>query len=246
LTAPSNSDGAARPSLYIWAPQSRETSRDIDNNEHPDTAGRTVAQSYMAALKACGIRHVFATAAPISRRSSRHPAEPAGRRRHARIRHRAARARRRAMAQGYYLMSGNMAGAMVHVNVGTANTICAVMNAARNNTPMFLASGAHRTPRPATQVPRLLDPLGSGEFRPGGHGARTREVGIRVAPRPADQHGRRPRRRHRHERAQRPGLPSAARELLAVPRPTRPPARGATSAPFRRSPTSMRSSAPPT
>jgi len=46
-----------------------------------------------------------------------------------------------AMAQGYYLMSGKMAGAMVHVNVGTANTICALMNAARNNTPMFLASG---------------------------------------------------------------------------------------------------------
>jgi len=34
--------------------------------------------------------------------------------------------------------------------------------------------------------------------------------------------------RHRHERAQRPGLPSTARELLAVPRPTRPLPRGAT------------------
>jgi hypothetical protein len=52
------------------------------------------------------------------------------------------------MAQGYYMMSGNIAGAMVHVNVGTANTICALMNAARNNTPMFLASG--RTPSTET------------------------------------------------------------------------------------------------
>lgn len=37
-----------------------------------------------------------------------------------------------------------MAGVMVHVNVGTANTICALMNAARDNVPILLAAG--RTP----------------------------------------------------------------------------------------------------
>src|SRR5690606_1214589 len=49
-----------------------------------------------------------------------------------------------AMAHGYYQASGRPAAVMVHVNVGTANTICALMNACRDNVPLLLMAG--RTP----------------------------------------------------------------------------------------------------
>lgn len=49
-----------------------------------------------------------------------------------------------AMAHGYYVASGRLASVMVHVNVGTANAICGVMNAARENVPVLMTSG--RTP----------------------------------------------------------------------------------------------------
>ena len=53
-----------------------------------------------------------------------------------------------AMAHGYYQMAGKPAGVMVHVTVGTGNTVCALMNAARDNVPLLLMAG--RTPH--TQV----------------------------------------------------------------------------------------------
>ena len=49
-----------------------------------------------------------------------------------------------AMAYGYYRTCGKIAGVMVHVSVGTANALCGLMNAARDNVPILLASG--RTP----------------------------------------------------------------------------------------------------
>ncbi|CAN0554703.1 unnamed protein product, partial [Laminaria digitata] len=49
-----------------------------------------------------------------------------------------------AMAHGYYVATGRMGAVMVHVNVGTANAICGVMNAARENVPILMTSG--RTP----------------------------------------------------------------------------------------------------
>ncbi len=49
-----------------------------------------------------------------------------------------------AMAHGYYVATGRLAAVMVHVNVGTANAICGVMNAARENVPILMTSG--RTP----------------------------------------------------------------------------------------------------
>jgi acetolactate synthase-1/2/3 large subunit len=49
-----------------------------------------------------------------------------------------------AMAHGYYRVSGKPAVVMVHVTVGTANAICGLMNAARDNIPVLLAAG--RTP----------------------------------------------------------------------------------------------------
>lgn len=49
-----------------------------------------------------------------------------------------------AMAQGYFRVSGKPAAVMVHVSVGTANTICGVMNANRDNIPVLIMAG--RTP----------------------------------------------------------------------------------------------------
>ena len=48
------------------------------------------------------------------------------------------------MAMGYYLKSGKPQLVMVHVNVGTANAICGVMNAWRANIPVLFTAG--RTP----------------------------------------------------------------------------------------------------
>lgn len=49
-----------------------------------------------------------------------------------------------AMAHGAYLATGRPQAVMVHVNVGTANAICGLVNAARENVPILLCAG--RTP----------------------------------------------------------------------------------------------------
>jgi acetolactate synthase-1/2/3 large subunit len=49
-----------------------------------------------------------------------------------------------AMAQGYYLKTGRPQAVMVHVNVGTANAICGLINGWRGNIPVLFTSG--RTP----------------------------------------------------------------------------------------------------
>lgn len=49
-----------------------------------------------------------------------------------------------AMAQGYFLGSGEAQAAMVHVNVGVANSICGLLNVARDHIPLIFMSG--RTP----------------------------------------------------------------------------------------------------
>jgi acetolactate synthase-1/2/3 large subunit len=49
-----------------------------------------------------------------------------------------------AMAHGVYLMTGRPQGVMVHVNVGTANTVNNIANLARDRAPVILAAG--RTP----------------------------------------------------------------------------------------------------
>jgi acetolactate synthase I/II/III large subunit len=45
------------------------------------------------------------------------------------------------MAHGYGMVSRRIAAVMVHVSVGTANMICAAMNAARENVAMLLTAG---------------------------------------------------------------------------------------------------------
>jgi len=48
------------------------------------------------------------------------------------------------MAHGYTVVSGKIAAVMVHVSVGTANGICGVLNANRENVPILFTAG--RTP----------------------------------------------------------------------------------------------------
>ena len=49
-----------------------------------------------------------------------------------------------AMAHGYYQATGRPQAVMLHVNVGTANAICGLLNASRDNIPILLFAG--RTP----------------------------------------------------------------------------------------------------
>ncbi len=49
-----------------------------------------------------------------------------------------------AMAQGYYARTGRPQAVMVHVNVGTANAMCMLINAYRGNVPILFSAG--RTP----------------------------------------------------------------------------------------------------
>jgi acetolactate synthase I/II/III large subunit len=55
------------------------------------------------------------------------------------------------MAHGAWLATGLPQGVMVHVSVGTANALCAIMNAARDRVPLLFAAG--RTP--LTEAGRL-------------------------------------------------------------------------------------------
>jgi acetolactate synthase-1/2/3 large subunit len=48
------------------------------------------------------------------------------------------------MAHGYTLVTGRAQAVMVHVSVGTANAVCGIMNAARDDIPMLFCAG--RTP----------------------------------------------------------------------------------------------------
>jgi acetolactate synthase-1/2/3 large subunit len=63
-----------------------------------------------------------------------------------------------AMAHGYTMVTGEPQAVMVHVSVGTANALCAVMNASRLEIPMIFMAG--RTPitedRPASEGARTV------------------------------------------------------------------------------------------
>ena len=49
-----------------------------------------------------------------------------------------------AMAHGYYLATGRPQAVMLHVNVGTANGVCGILNAMSDHVPIFFSAG--RTP----------------------------------------------------------------------------------------------------
>lgn len=107
------------------------------------TRPKTGGEALLAALKDCGIDYLFANAgtdfppiieglAQLSESDAPTPLtvphETAG----------------MAMAHGYWLVTGRPQAVMVHVNVGLANAVMGVINAASDNIPVFVLSG--RTP----------------------------------------------------------------------------------------------------
>jgi acetolactate synthase-1/2/3 large subunit len=106
----------------------------------------TVAEAYLAHLRASGIEHLFLNAgtdfAPLVEAYAR----LAGRNGPALPQPVIAAHENVAigMAHGAYLMTGAAQAVMVHVGVGTANTVCGLMNAARDRVPIMLTAG--RTP----------------------------------------------------------------------------------------------------
>jgi acetolactate synthase I/II/III large subunit len=107
-----------------------------------DTKTDMGAEAFLARMAERGVEYVFANAgtdfAPIiealSRKNKKFP-------RFVTVPHENLAM---AMANGYYRLAGKPAAVMVHVTVGTANTICGLMNMARDNVPVLLCAG--RTP----------------------------------------------------------------------------------------------------
>ncbi|HUI98229.1 MAG TPA: thiamine pyrophosphate-requiring protein [Xanthobacteraceae bacterium] len=103
------------------------------------------AEAYLRRLAERGIEYVFANAgtdfAPIIEAISRNAGSDQKIPKFITVPHENVAM---AMAHGYYRASGRPAAVMVHVTVGTGNTINGLMNAARDNVPLLLAAG--RTP----------------------------------------------------------------------------------------------------
>ena len=102
----------------------------------------SVAHSFIKALERRGIEHVFANAgtdhAPIVEALCAMQAQGIPTPKFHVIPHENLAM---AMAQGYYRASGKPAVVLVHVTIGTANTICSLMNARRANVPVLLVAG---------------------------------------------------------------------------------------------------------
>jgi acetolactate synthase-1/2/3 large subunit len=106
---------------------------------------QTTAEAYLVLLKARGIDWLFANAgtdfAPIIEALSRGAQAGLAMPEPVVVPHENAAV---GMAHGYYLVTGRPQAVMVHVNVGTANALMGLLNAARDNVPIFFTSG--RTP----------------------------------------------------------------------------------------------------
>lgn len=103
------------------------------------------AQAYLARLAERGIEYVFANAGTDFASIIESLAMNAnGRRKYPRVVTVPHENVAMAMAHGYYRIAGKPAAVMVHVTVGTGNTVNGLMNAARDNIPLLLAAG--RTP----------------------------------------------------------------------------------------------------
>src|SRR5579864_2675838 len=102
----------------------------------------SVAEAYLALLAERGIEYLFANAgtdfAPIVEAYAKaaHSGLPAPKPLIATHENLAL-----SMAHGYAAASGHVPAVMVHVSVGTANALCGVFNAARENVPILFTAG---------------------------------------------------------------------------------------------------------
>jgi acetolactate synthase-1/2/3 large subunit len=105
----------------------------------------SVGEAYLALLKARGIDYIFANGgtdfAPVVEGLARAQAKGIPMPETIPIAHENCAI---GMAHGYYIATGRPQAVMVHVTVGTANAICNLMNATRENVPIFFCAG--RTP----------------------------------------------------------------------------------------------------
>ena len=119
-----------------------------------ETAGeiQTVAEAYLTLLKARGVDWLFANAgtdfAPVIEAFSRGATAGLAMPEPLAAPHETVAV---GMAHGYYLASGRPQAVMVHVNVGMANALMGLLNAAREDVPILFTSG--RTP--ITEAGRL-------------------------------------------------------------------------------------------
>ena len=106
---------------------------------------RTVAEAYLQALEQRGVEYIFGNAgtdfAPIIEALAGADDSGMGSPQAIEVIHETVAV---AMAHGYYLMTGRPQVAMVHVNVGVANSLMGIINAYRGQVPVIFASG--RTP----------------------------------------------------------------------------------------------------
>ncbi|MEE8307302.1 MAG: thiamine pyrophosphate-binding protein, partial [Gammaproteobacteria bacterium] len=123
----------------------------------PTTAASfNAAETYLGLLASRGIKYLFANAgtdfAPLVEAYARRdesglnfPEALVVTHEHAAV----------SMAHGAYLLTGKPQAVMVHVNVGLANAAMGIINASRDNIPVFLTSG--RTPITDGQLPGSRD-----------------------------------------------------------------------------------------
>jgi acetolactate synthase I/II/III large subunit len=126
-----------------------------------DRAARTGAEALLLALKANGIEYLFANAGtdfpPVIEALAALPSDAVPQ--PVTVPHETAAV---AMAHGAYLVSGKPQSVMVHVNVGLANAVMGVINAASDNVPMLVMSG--RTPLTETgRAGRRTTPIQYGQ-----------------------------------------------------------------------------------
>ena len=125
-----------------------------DQTKGAEAAGdiQTVAEAYLMLLKARGVDWLFANAgtdfAPVIEAFSRGATAGLAMPEPLAAPHETVAV---GMAHGYYLASGRPQAVMVHVNVGMANALMGLLNAAREDVPILFTSG--RTP--ITEAGRL-------------------------------------------------------------------------------------------
>ena len=117
-----------------------------------DASSQTGADVFLERLADLGIDTIFANAGtdypPIVEALSKAAANGSSRIRAIAVPHENLAV---SMAYGHYLVSGRPQAIMLHVNVGTANAVCALMNAYRERIPLLVAAG--RTPFTETGHP---------------------------------------------------------------------------------------------
>ena len=103
---------------------------------------RTIARSFIDALQRRGIEHVFANTgtdhAPLVEVLAKMKRSGVATPHFHVVPHENLAM---AMAQGYYRTCGKPAVVLVHVTIGTANTVCSLLNAWRSNIPVLLVAG---------------------------------------------------------------------------------------------------------